>query len=99
MYDQRDFYKEWDEKQVNELQGILESIDLMNEHEEELDKTQPKEEESQMMDFERKPLKWWFENLPARLWLSGASFVIAAFIGGVYAGQTTLVRELIGKPV
>lgn len=42
-------------------------------------------------------LKWLFQNVPVRFWVSSVSILIGVFGTGAMVGQTSFVRELIGK--
>ena len=42
-------------------------------------------------------LAWLYRRVPVKIWGTLAGFIVAAFLGGVSLGQTTFIRELLGK--
>jgi hypothetical protein len=42
-------------------------------------------------------ISWLYHHIPVPIWVTLASLIIAVFIAGVTSGQTTFVRELLGK--
>lgn len=42
-------------------------------------------------------VSWLYHYVPVPIWVTLAGLITAAFIGGVTLGQTTFVRELLGK--
>jgi hypothetical protein len=42
-------------------------------------------------------ISWLYHHIPVPIWVTLAGLITAAFIGGVTSGQTTFVRELLGK--
>jgi hypothetical protein len=43
-------------------------------------------------------VSWLLRNVPIQVWLYLAGVLLAAFIGGAKAGQTSFIREILGIP-
>ena len=46
---------------------------------------------------EKVTISWLYHHIPVPIWATLVGLIIAAFMGGVTAGQTTFARELLGK--
>jgi Carboxypeptidase regulatory-like domain len=94
------FYKEWDGKQVNELKGLEESLNLIPESlgekpvQTSLEKSTPKTE-VQLPD--KLTAAWLWHHAPMHFWFWGVGIIVASFLAGATLGQTTFVQELLGK--
>jgi hypothetical protein len=99
LEEQVDYLRNVTREQVNDLIGMRDRLDLIP-LKKEMKSSNDKHEERKV-DFETASLKWWFHHLPAKYWLVGistfASAIILTFVGGIYAGQTTFVKEFMGQ--
>jgi len=49
------------------------------------------------IDFDEITIRWLIDHLPTKKWVVFFGILVAIFIGGATVGQTTFVRELLGK--
>jgi len=57
----------------------------------------PKQEVAEVVSLpEKVTIRWLYGHIPINAWASLFTLLVASFVGGVYVGQTTVARELIG---
>lgn len=95
LEEQVDYLRNVTREQVNDLIGMRDRLDLIP-LKKEVKSSNDKHEERKV-DFETASLRWWFHHLPAKYWFALTTTIAAVFVGGVYAGQTTIIKELIGQ--
>jgi hypothetical protein len=49
------------------------------------------------VDFDEITVRWLIDHLPTKKWVILFGILVAIFLGGTTVGQTTFVRELLGK--
>ncbi len=93
------FLKSLNAEQLNDLQAIEESLDVLQEFRSDavVAPGANSKERSELKFPEKVTLAWLWHNVPYSFWISVCTGMFAAFSIGVTIGQTTLAQEWFGK--
>jgi hypothetical protein len=99
FYGHLNFYKEWDRKQVNELQGLEESLNLISESIQGKPIQVPLgtgATKAEVQLPEKVTAAWLWHNVPIEFWLTLVGAFLTIFILGTRTGQFNFVQRIYG---